>query len=307
MALQTLRYQVPGLNADPTAPILGFGDLLTHGSLAYVEPSRDGLTAAPAVGDSLVNYARGSLSRMTGAAMADLDAVLTDNSLTPGVGRMELTAKGALHGYVNTAAASALFARISVIPAAAQEWILANPTHEYLFCAGVRRTGAAVLVAAPAAPAARPIVAVRAPGSVTAAGQLFYIQYKPDSGAAGDGARTIIYPASGYTGVTLFAKEDLVIDTPTRITAARGTNFPADITDEIVGEVRWDPPANSGGIVQGGNSFIFDFFFAEDLTESGRAAAAVNTLLANKKSADFASGGRYYGDTWTDPATVVWS
>ena len=52
-------------------------------------------------------------------------------------------------------------------------------------------------------------------------------------------------------------------------------------------------------------SMIFYGFYVEDLTVSGRTYAEVNALVQAKYTADVkTSGGRYYGDTYTAPATL---
>lgn len=51
-------------------------------------------------------------------------------------------------------------------------------------------------------------------------------------------------------------------------------------------------------------SAIFYRFYLEDLTLSGRTWAEVDALDARLFASAFAPGGRYYADTFTDPATI---
>lgn len=83
-----------------------------------------------------------------------------------------------------------------------------------------------------------------------------------------------------------------------------GTTVPAPLTDF--------------GLFNGGNAFlnsagagnrqyesaIFYRFYIEDLTISGRSYATVDALDLATFNDAFAVGGKFYGDTWTDPATL---
>jgi hypothetical protein len=60
--------------------------------------------------------------------------------------------------------------------------------------------------------------------------------------------------------------------------------------------------ANNGGILP---SYIFYELFVEDLTVSGRTWQEVDAIDKSEFDKAFAVGGRYYGDTFTDPATLA--
>lgn len=61
-----------------------------------------------------------------------------------------------------------------------------------------------------------------------------------------------------------------------------------------------------GGVAAGlgGGSQIFYRLYLEDLTVSGRTYAAVKAIDDALYAAAFAEGGKFYGDTYTDPATL---
>lgn len=51
-------------------------------------------------------------------------------------------------------------------------------------------------------------------------------------------------------------------------------------------------------------SNVFYRIYIEDMTVSGRTYAEVDAIDAAMFAKAFGPGGRYYGDTWTDPATI---
>ena len=52
-------------------------------------------------------------------------------------------------------------------------------------------------------------------------------------------------------------------------------------------------------------SFVLYRVYIEDLSKSGRTFAEVNALDQAEFTKAFAVGGRFYGDTWSDPATLL--
>ena len=50
-------------------------------------------------------------------------------------------------------------------------------------------------------------------------------------------------------------------------------------------------------------SILYTFYVC-DLTAAGKTAAEVDAIFQSRQAALFASGGRYDGDSWTDPATL---
>jgi hypothetical protein len=61
----------------------------------------------------------------------------------------------------------------------------------------------------------------------------------------------------------------------------------------------------SANSTDGSESRIFYGFYLEDLTVSGRTYQDVDALDLQAYNIAFGTGGRYYNDTYTDPATIA--
>lgn len=78
------------------------------------------------------------------------------------------------------------------------------------------------------------------------------------------------------------------------------------LTSAATGHVRRRWPKQSGSNIAGGMSFIFYSAYVEDMSVSGRRWQDISAWRIAQKNADFGAGGRYFGETWTDPAAAVW-
>lgn len=307
MPLTTLRLQIPGLSADATAPILGFDNLLVNGSLLYIEPARDALAAAPtAIGARLNNYARGSLARLTGAAVGELNASVIGNSFASDTGAVELTSAGALHAYVNNALSGSGSFEVDILPDALRDYILANPAHNYYVGSVLRRTAEAVEVASPNS--IDPFLGIYKSGDFSGGGSWYMTGWEADSDDD-DNTNTYVYPTAGYSTAIGVARGVLTLNAVAHSKAGRQVSNPGNWLegDTIIGRAFWRQPRAPGGTLQGGTSFILYSLYVEDLTVSGRTYNEVNALRTAQVAADFAGGGRYDGETWTNPAGVSWA
>lgn len=307
----TLRFNIPGRSENADRPVLGFDSgQIVRGSLLYIEPARDGRVSVPGLGDKIVNWARGSLAALTSEDMGDLDAVM--GSVGSGIsGAFEQTSKGALHGYFNTAVAAGVAAtenwRLD-LPQALVDYVVANPTHSYYVDAVLRSTAdpkkyTSSLTQVPPL-AAITVISSGAAGGGTEA--LFQVKNLANS-TLSDAQACQVLPAASYDYVD-FQARDLWQPAPllSHARVGRSGGLPADFDAEAVGFVRWAGVANSGANLAGGQSFVLYSLYVEDCTVSGRLNSAVRAWREAQVATDFAIGGRYHGEAWTDPAGVSW-
>lgn len=297
----SLRYQIPGTSTNANLPILGFNEQeIVPGSLLYLEPARDGLSTTPAAGDTFANFARGSLAALTGEDMSACDATMSDVG-SGAASRLERTSKNALHGFFDQTVASAGTQDFKIgLPQCLIDYIIANDGHEFYFDAIIRGTQDPVYNAA-----ANSLAWMGGIFDGTSASDTqFGFKNQSDSDLS-DANNHLIYPASSYDGV-LFSGRDIWSDALSHIRAARESNA-TSLGSETVGEVAWVGPKAPGDILQGGSGFVFYNMYIEDCTASDRSYVDALAWRTAQYAIDFAEGGRYYGETWTDPASAVWS
>ncbi|WP_171495393.1 hypothetical protein, partial [Acinetobacter soli] len=75
-------------------------------------------------------------------------------------------------------------------------------------------------------------------------------------------------------------------------------------TDLLIGNGRLSP-YNQAQILNDVPSLIIYRIYIEDLNASGRTFAEVKAIDDAEFEKAFAVGGRFYGDTWSDPATIL--
>lgn len=297
----SIRYEIPGRSAGGNLPILGFNESeLVHGSLMYLEPARQKLSAVPTVGESLTNYAKGSFSSLAGGQLSDADAVVTADQIYQ-YSKRELTSAGALHGFFNNAYASSTIGsyRISM-PQGLIDYIADHNGNTFYMDTVVRGTQSPVMISSPVATSWMVGISTGSAGGDT----FFGIRHQGDSNLQ-DSNNHLIYPASGWTGVEL-SRRDIWTGEPGISQMMRSSN-PVNFTSSANGEINWQGPSAPGEVLQGGQSYIFYSLYIEDCTVSGRTQTEIRAWRDAQFIADFAPGGRYANETWTDPATYMWS
>lgn len=303
----SLKYVVPGNLSAANAPILGFDDgQIVDGSLLYLEPARQGFTRSPEVGDVVTNWARGSLSALTSAPVSNCDAEISN--VGAGVdGAMEVTSSGALHGFFNTgvAAATSETERWDMLwPQSLIDHIYANPTHVYYMDAVFRSTQDPLIAGSPSGGQYILMGISEERNSFSGADVMFGARHLADSDNT-DSVNCNLWPAPSWSGV-LSSDRNTWTPSPA-LSHARvvRSDINGNFSSGAEGYVSWRGP-RSGTDIAGGQSFIFYSAYVEDCTVSGRSYADVKAWREAQVAEDFASGGRYYGETWTDPASVVW-
>jgi hypothetical protein len=251
------------------------------GSLMLIEPARSGISAAPASGTTVAPNLLRTFAKATvgSGALADFDGVYDVFGLSGSKGLVELTSKKGIHGIVSlTASDSAAYNFIVASPAAIFNYIKANPSHRFYHSIMGR------------------ITRVATPGSsYTINGQLMAFAYDTlahnQTVNAPDGSRPAVNtvgPAFRNAGTFISGSA------PASYSTANNTLF-------NVGN-----KGMSGGNWGKGGSHVFYRTYVEDLTVSGRTYAAVDAIEnAYYTKEVLTAGGRYFGDTFTDPATIA--
>lgn len=277
---------------DTSLPILTDPDpRLSAGSLVLVDPTnpmQPWASGVPASAGKVPNLAWTYLRDLLGSGDADSLAVQFQNALASPHGAMERTAKGGLHGMVKqqayTATANAYLGLLAV-----RDYLNANPTHSFYISLWGKLT--------------------RADNVVGAGGTLGYGNRMAGVNRdTADGFTLRRYNTSTYgllpsaNRVGQNTKSDGTALTPFHLDGALSaltTPLAASPTLAI-----WNTAPNTGGqVVQA--SWVLYSLHIVDLTVAGRTYAQQHDLdHAAYTAAVATAGGRYNGDTHTDPATL---
>lgn len=284
---------------NPNAPILPTIDTIlpTAGALMFLDPThpyRSWANGVPAHNAVIPNIAETQAMATTGLSSAQVSPLMAIGSTLISDGnKLERSTKGGLHVIlsrrVGLGTAETLNIDSSAGSAAALgNWILANKGHSFYAAKWGRVT--------------RPV------GPVTSGGWAHSVA------GTSNNAATFFLRKSGDSG-------EVAYPTANRIGNERVNVNPSAPTPHFV-DAAWSSFANltaaqllphrmnrsslGAGNEQHSPSEVFYGYYLEDLTISGRTYAEVNTLVKAKYTRDVLTpGGRYYGDTYTDPATVA--
>lgn len=273
---------------DLSAPKLAVVDPIeSAGSLLLIEtmhPTLQWAAGVPATNAVIPNRLKSTLA--TGDA-----TYLTNNALTGTKGLVERSAKGGLHGIVSQAVALVSGDGVRIFPdAALRAYVFAHLGNSYYLSVWGRLTRA------------NPIPT----------------NYTMDYATAGTTAAGIAVPdPSGWFPIspkTLLGSRTLPNTVGARFgnAAVTGAVMGSSISMDGAGLPTFGAPAgtyNAAVLSSRQNkwtSFVMYRVYLEDLTVSGRTYAEVDAIdyaLYTKEVVNV--GGRYYGDTFTDPATLA--
>lgn len=273
---------------DTSAPRLATVDPIeSAGSLLLIEPmhpTAQWAAGVPADSATIPNLLKDTLA--TGDA-----TFLTNGGLTGSKGTLERTTKGGLHGIVSQAVAleSGDGARI-LFGTALRAYVFNNLGHSYYLSFWDRLT--------------------RAEANVDA----FVLDYSTSSSTANGIAHS--NPKFGWSGIgtsLLLGSRDNVNTVGPRFAnaAVDSAQMGSSTSMDGAGLPTFGAPVstyNRSVLATRNNdwtSFVFYRVYIEDLTVSGRTYAEVDAIdhaLYTKEV--LTPGGRYYGDTFTDPATI---
>lgn len=277
---------------DTSLPVIDLTDrVLTAGSLLLIEPNHSSnpwAAGVPANNAQLPNIAWQRAKAIIGAGDAlSLGAVFVNNAQAADA-LFERTPKGGLHGIysqVNNTNAN----RGALVQAGAtiRDYVYNNRAHRFYFSLWSRRTRLAQTAGNTKFPRN-----VSVSDSAVFSNRMFGVDPAGLFANGGTGSRL----TAGGTNV--LGNQMLSAD------ASNFSNAPTSNAATLVGVQTW---GNFGsGTTAWANVSASDVFYRaylEDLTVSGRSYAVVDALDFAQWQAAFAVGGRYNGDTFTDPAT----
>lgn len=304
-----VKITVPTTFTNPSLPELRLDPVIPNaGALLLVDLSHpeNPVTVSPTNGLTIPNLALAQAQAMYPSGTAStLGAFVNIGATFLGpLGLVERSAKGGFHFAVGATTADPVtrYARIEGGSALAA-YLNANKSHGYYHSVWARVTRAP----SPSAGGGIPH------GRIGASFQLPYFYLRPTGNAVGPpvypgdarlGTNWMSYGAVGMatTGAGATSKTD----TGPVFWSGAVSDFTA-VADIVAGaSVIWNPTgaALAGGTL--GLSSVHYRTYVEDLTVSGRSYATVQSLdFAEFTKQVLTVGGRYYGDTFTDPATLV--
>lgn len=309
-----LKVVVPTSFTDVTLPILHDDPVLTEGSLVLVDlahPASTTVSGVPASGDPLPNVAWKEAARVLGSGDATTLAANWEkgSALSGSVGTIERSGKGGIHVILSATTSPGTGKGAGIRPAqAVADWIVDNPTHAYYasvwfkmtrYGENTANTAAISLHSSPSTSGALLYDIASAGTYPTTTARLGYRRsrdgdWRPSITAAVTPpfAEPLIcnVAVNGYTGTNTLtgssAKNEMAL-------WANGMFAPFTGTHTV-------------GASYGYQSKVFWRTYLEDLTVSGRTYSEVDALdFAEYTKQCLTSGGRYYADTYTDPATVA--
>jgi len=272
---------VTGFTGGMTLPV-SRASLLNAGSLVSVEPS--GWGSVPATSTPVTNLASVQCDALVGA---DAGVLTFINEFTTPEGIVELSTKGGLHVIKKQAAGQtvARFIRISM-SSALRTYLATNITHDLYLSWWGKRTRVGL---------SGSVLRYIAKVSGTATAQF----------AAGVGVDPISAPGYASPGVGAYRLGFTDHhDSDQYFLAVGSTGASSDFGGTTHANVFLDGMLTTGELAKS-PSFLTWALYLEDLTVSGNTFAAVEAIDKALYTAMVeTAGGVYYGDTYTDPATV---
>lgn len=335
--VEKLPITFEGGNSALMAKLTRRDQLETHGSLMLIDPTHPAqpwAAGVPADQAQLPNVLESFAAGLYGASAMDRAAKMVKPAgFTGAAGLLERTAKGGLHGITPQAgAAVAQTGPVVAFSNALVKYVLDNPAHSYyvsvwmdltrqpsqaynnssVFCfnGNGQQTNSYLFNIAPNG-AANTNYAIR-----PLAGSGLGVTEYP--GATPLGKKFISLATNGWKTATAGLESSLPGDgTNTAVTGAQagaGLSWGPTVfwngigkTGVTTGAGVFNPPGGaSGSNKDKTDSHVIYRMYLEDLTVSGRTHAQVEALdhaLYTKEV--LTEGGRYYGDTYTSPATLA--
>lgn len=291
--------RLAGVNiTDSTAPIIKRRDKIESvGSLFLFDGNHEfgQFTGLPAPGASIPNVLADRASEALSVTEAAVNSVVGGSSIETSTFKKERTAKGGIHGITTHGSAQTIAERYEIYAAdAIRNHVIANPTHSYYMSIWQRVTRKSL-----ATTAVQPPYWFTNGAGATSNYHFFF-----------DGSETA--PAPSNADRCLGAKvvpplKDNALTGPadrfTSLGVKAMTGSGADITQKITLAVGIAGPWSGFNLNKGASRIIYRAYM-EDLTLSGRTYAEVEALDYAMWLEAFAEGGKFHGDTFTDPSTL---
>lgn len=273
---------------NPSLPRAIHEPLMSNGSILMLDPTHPmnpWPSGVPADGLVVPNLAINALKALVPTATETQINGEINNAFV-NVGRFERSGRGGLHGiikqntYLSPLESNGIFLR------SVREYIAANASHAFFIGLYGRITRADTHSAPNAA------------GSMVGmfnSGGTDYLTIRPTTSK-----QLVAAPSASRTDSTV-SGSNVVGDFRVSGGFANLAGTPSG-SDLIV---RWTNGHQESGSVRNASWILYNHYI-EDLTVSGRTYAQVQKLYADSYTKEVLTlGGRYYGDTYTDPATVV--
>ena len=279
-----LKFVLSEAFTDDSLPILRVDPILSLGSLLLFDANHSlgGLgEGVPANGAAVPNVAWETLADILGSGTpSSLSGSFTGlHQAADAV--FERSELGGLHGIFsqtnNTNNNRGAYLRA---PTALQTYVYENPSHAYYMSLWHRRTRAAI-----STPTEVRLASLGDSGTVK-------IVFGSVTTTLSNGVGSRIDPSANGLGAVYRS-------------GASASGWIAPATEaRIIAPMIWgNPLAGSASWNNRAASDVFYRAYVEDLTVSGRTFAQVDAVDHQLWSAAFAEGGRFHGDTYTDPAT----
>jgi len=280
---------------DPDMPVREADWMLNDGSLMLIDPahSADPWAAGVPSAGAVKNIALAKAQALIGSGDAStLGAAWSFNSnITGDVGKIERTSKGGLHVICSQTAFPGYNARFA-LPALIKQYMIDNADHKFYVDFWYRVTRQALN--ASLNPNSRP-PKVLLTNSVSAVNN--HLIFLNNSGFYPTGSKLI--------GSQLVPGPDTMGNCIASIGVDGWTGTVAANAAAMVGDIGWGGLTGYSGASWSAlyGSHIFYRFYLEDLTVSGLTYE--ERAVRSCRQWQFAmTQGRYYGDTFTDPATI---
>jgi hypothetical protein len=269
-----LKYLLEGAAfVDARFPLLYNDERMNDGSLLLIDFSHSatGVDGVPAHNQIIPNIAAETAEKITGGGDAESLGVTFFNTFTSPHAAFERTSKGALHGVVSNTDQGGGRAYL-LLGAELKSHIAANSSREYAVFIWVNVTRA----------------------SAAASNYFDYLQFANIASASTN--RLLLGAVSNTVGVQRSSKSDV----------------------GMIGTVNSNPDLNQGypfawGNIQAydslqpnvGRSVVLYSVHLVDVAASGKTFAELDAADAASFDRAFAEGGRFYGDTYSDPDLVL--
>ncbi|MDI3259704.1 MAG: hypothetical protein QJR02_08410 [Sinobacteraceae bacterium] len=291
-----LKIKLPVAFTDTSLPILYDDALMSAGTLMLADPMHSAAPWAagvPAANAPLPNIAWSAAAALIGSGdQTSLGPIFLLDNVASNEAKLERSSKGGLHVIWTQANASSKRAAL-FLPNPIQNYLINNPRHKYYFSLWQRVTRApknilevpevAILSGSPAL--SNYLVYYSQRGALPNSSNPVFLGGRDNLGGYGVGNKIVTIGANGFTGAA-----------PTA--TSQTNNY--ELCCWGYGDAAYSPTSAPNS-----RSSIFYRVFLEDLTVSGRGYADVDAIDYGLWQAAFAPGGRYYNDTFTDPATFA--
>lgn len=286
--------KLPEAVTDLTLPKLYADPIMSDGSLVLLDVGHSAglVTGIPANNSKIINVAGDIAKILTGSAVLENMSPNVLNTLTSPSGTVERTAKKGIHviyskvGDANLLGWNIAFNADNDMKA----YLLANASHDFFMSQWSRVTRAAGF---------DQMLSFMGLNKGFNDSILYNIRLNNNTLGLELGKRSTGHTALGQTGVMLrnLGFKNYKTAGSYTLPAVGSTNF----FPFSAGRDNGYATANQGQYP----SQVFYRYYLEDLTVSGRTYAEVDAIDNAMYTAAFAEGGKFYGDTFSDPATVL--